>query len=183
MDNVSQLQARAQHAYERGRMRLGLMTAGWIALLTLFLCTISEKQIATGLVGAVLTLGVGWAAYRGRMVAAATRSGLVAGLVPASFALTAREFGHAYTAGGFCVSWCMIGCGMGGIIAAGIITKRAGRWSEHTSYWGLAGLSMFTVGSLACSCACFSALIALVVCFLLSIVPARKIFLTSVQWV
>lgn len=181
MNDMSQFEARVRRAYEYGRVRIGLAEAAWIILLASFLCTISEKQGATALVGIVLAIGAGWAAFRGRLVGAAAHAGLMAGLIPASFALTARNFGHAANAGGICVSWCMIGCAVGGMIAAGVIAKRAGRWRDEPLFWGISGLSVFAMGSLACSCTCFSALIALVASFIVSIFPARKFLLPALQ--
>lgn len=177
MNKMSDIETLAMQAYERGRVRIGLAAAGWIVLFAAFLCTLSAKPVFTATIGIVLAAVTGFAAFKGRMIAGASRSGILAGLIPASLALSARELGHACSIGGMCLSWCMLGCAAGGIAAAVIIVRRAGRWQRSPAYWYLASLSMFATASLACSCAGFTSLIALAVGFVMSIFPAKRLLI------
>lgn len=169
----------ALRSYERGRMRFA---AGWvIAVLTgiLPVLGLAHERAAVACLGLLLAVMVAWCAFRGQVAYAAARNGLLGGLVPLSLALCMRDLGQCYSIGGYCFSWCVAGCALGGAAASLVILKLAGRWRTSPTYWGLASLVLLLTGSLACGCAGVMGLAGLAVGYVAGMGPMRRLVLAT----
>lgn len=125
--DLSELEARARAAYERGRWRLGVQAA-WPALVMAGICVaLGGRPLASLGLGAALALVIAIATHRGGEAARAVIPGLLTGALPLTVGLIACRVPHACAAG-LCVSWCAPLCLSAGAIAGlflGVRAKRA----------------------------------------------------------
>jgi hypothetical protein len=121
------LAARAERAYEAGRLRWAAQI-GWIVapLLLISFASVGPSLVSatTGLLLLATTTLLRW---RGRQWSAAVRTGLMAGLIPFALLLVIKGGSFYLCSLGACMGHCAKFCGFGGFAAGLLIAGRARR--------------------------------------------------------
>jgi len=154
---------RARHAYERGRIRLGLRAALAVIplmALSMLICGRPELTLPTG--GALFAV-TAWLRARGQAYGRALVPGYLAGCAPLALPVALRASGHCCV-GGACWSGCILACVAGGLfagIATGFLstTERDKRGPFFVSMLLVSGL----VGGLGCAMAGLSGVLGMAV--------------------
>jgi hypothetical protein len=134
-----ELMARAERAYEVGRLRWALQI-GWIVLALVgvsFVCVgVSSISAATGALLLATTTALRW---RGRTFSAAVRAGLLAGLIPFTLLLVLKSGSGVFCSLGGCMEHCIRYCGIGGLTAGLLLAVRARRHEDQLVGFLVAG--------------------------------------------
>lgn len=143
-----QLSIAARRAYERGRLKRGLIEASPAIPMTLL------SLVGAHAVGLNLLLGVLLAAtatgmiWRGGGMARGVSPGLIAGALVIIVPVLGRQCAH-FCIGPICWSTCVMACGFAGI-GAGVVLARS--WREHRSAQGIAASLLIAglAGAMGC---------------------------------
>ena len=173
MATPTELERRVRQAYERARLRSGLLTGLSLAAVTLLAQSMAWFQWGVFVCAMVASVIVGAARYRGQIFGAAAEAGVWAALVPVAMVFGVRGgMGHVCTSQ-ICWSLCLVACMVGGVFSAVIVAWRAAQWAASPLYWATASAVVFLLASLACSCAGVLATILVVASYAASMIPVR----------
>jgi hypothetical protein len=141
---------RVRHAYELGRVRIGLITALPVIPLVAVSMLACRRPEFTLPAGVALFSVTAWLRARGQVYGRAIVPGFLSGAAPLVLPLALRTSGHCCI-GGACWSGCMLACVAGGLLAgvgAGFfaVTEHHSRGAFLASVLLVAGL----VGVLGC---------------------------------
>jgi len=150
------LRAHALRSYELGRAGVGLGTLWYLAPILALALALGQSARMIALVGASLLATTWLLRWRGGVHGRAATAGLLFAAAPLVLPFAMRTTSHCCV-GGACMSWCMIGCVAGGVLAgAGIgwaaVREGDKRWSfllVATLISGLAGVLGCAVAGLA----------------------------------
>lgn len=168
---TTDLRARCEQAYERGRLYHGLHAA-WpvlpIAALSFMLTHTPAVTLAVSALLVVLSVSLG---ARGLAYGRAVVPGFLAGAAPLVLPILLRSSGHCCV-GGACWQVCMLGCIGGGFVAGislGMATasQPQGRGAFLLSATAVAGL----VGMLGCAISGASGVIGMALAMLITSLP------------
>lgn len=148
--DIDNLEVRVRRAYERGRWRLGALSA-WPALLLAGVCiTLGGQPSITILTGALLAGVIVLAVHHGRAAARAVMPGLAAGSLPLLAGLAACRVPHA-CGGAACMEFCAPLCVAAGAIAGLFLAVRARRSdTSRSSSIFVGGCIAMLTGALGC---------------------------------
>jgi hypothetical protein len=125
------LAARAQRAYEQGRLRWAFQI-GWDVAALVGTSFVSVGPSAVSAATGIALLGAATAfRWRGQAWGAGVRSGLLAGLIPFALLLSMKCGSGMFCALGGCMANCTRYCGLGGLAAGVLLAMRATRREEH----------------------------------------------------
>jgi hypothetical protein len=144
------VRARAKAAYERGRLRDGVVAASFAVPFSLVVGVVEGHVVSCFVVGLALATLVTLLHWSGRDLARGIVPGLVAGAVPLVFANVSMS-AHLCI-GGSCASACIAACAAGGIVAGSFSAWFARRSSLPRAAWVSAGSVALLVGALGCMC-------------------------------
>ena len=173
---------RARLRYEWSRARAAVLGfAPAIALVIAAACLGTSPQWAlilgtlTFVFGAVLL----WA---GREVKRAVLPSVLAGSVPAAFALCATHVGHACL-GDRCTKFCAPACALGGVLAGAAVGIVGNRRGYGIAFWTSASVLTLLTGAMGCACVGMFGVAGLILGFVLGFAPitARRL-LGSRSW-
>ena len=167
-----ELLARAERAYEIGRLRWALQI-GWIVLALVgvsFVCVgVSAISAATGALLLATTTAMRW---RGRTFSAAVRSGLLAGLIPFTLLLVLKSGSGVFCALGGCMEHCIRYCGIGGLTAGLLLAVRARSHEDHlVGFLVASGVVAALTGILGCFVGGLTGMVWMIAGELLATVP------------
>ncbi len=169
IDPESVLLARAQRAYERGRVVHGLRTGGAVVPMAALSWIACDNPTATALGGIALLALVTAAVWRGQEPARGARLGLVAGtpslLVPVLVGATGHLCGASVCL--FYPAACLGGGVLGGL-ALGLLARRTGLGPMGLT---IAGTVAWLTGSLGCIVAGSTGIAVLVVGLAFGLAP------------
>lgn len=167
---LNRLEQRALREYEWARLRRGLLGATPMLLLAVVAGYVGSHMRAAVLVGTAVFATAAALLWRGQQLKRAVVPGVLAGLVPLTFALCATRVGHVCM-GDSCMSFCVPACTAGGVLAGAAVTWSAARSDRSGWFWtGASSLALLT-GALGCACIGWSGLLGLAGGFLVSVVP------------
>lgn len=158
---IEAIERRARLAYEAGRLWRAALAAAPILVLAACAGQVGGRTSGALSLGVAVYLVGSLFLWRGQDAGRAVLPGILAGVVPLSFALGARALGHVCT-GEVCVSLCVPACASGGVLAGLMITWFARRTSAEARSWVCAGSLALLTGALGCSCAGFGGILGLV---------------------
>lgn len=159
---------RARLAYERSRVRLGLIAALPViplAGVSMLVCGRPEVTLPAGMALFVVTA---WLRARGQAYSRAIVPGFLSGLAPLALPIVLRTSGHCCI-GGACWSGCMLACVAGGLLAgigAGVFAA-----AEHRSrgvFLASVLLVAALVGVLGCVMAGLSGIVGMTIALCMS---------------
>ena len=171
MDSIDldSLEKRARVRYELARAARAIVGFTPALLLVLLAAALGRRPSSAVMFGSMLFVSGAFLLWRGQTMHRAVLPGLLAGIIPLTFALMANR-GHA-CAGGHCSTWCLPACITGGVVAGLAVswfaTKRGLDWSFFA---GATAVSLLT-GAMGCSCIGYSGVIGLGVGFLAGALP------------
>lgn len=163
------LEKRARVRYELARAARAVVGFAPALLLVLLAAALGRRPSSAVMFGSMLFVSGAFLLWRGQTMHRAVLPGLLAGIIPLTFALMANR-GHA-CAGGHCSTWCLPACITGGVVAGLAVswfaTKRGLDW------WFFAGATAVSLltGAMGCSCIGYSGVIGLGVGFLAGALP------------
>jgi hypothetical protein len=124
------LAARAQRAYETGRLRWAAQIA-WVVVTLVAVSFVSVGPSPISAAMGVALLGAATAMrWRGQAWGAGVRSGFLAGLIPFALLLSMKCSGYFCTMNG-CLLHCTRYCALGGLAAGVLLAMRATRRQER----------------------------------------------------
>ena len=119
--------------------------------------------------GSMLFFSCAFLLWRGQTMHKAVLPGLLAGVIPLTFAIMANR-GHA-CAGGHCSTWCLPACITGGVVAGFAVSWFAKkRGLDWRFLLGASAVSLLT-GAMGCACIGYSGVFGLAAGFLAGAVP------------
>ena len=167
--DLDSLEKRARVRYELARAARAIVGFTPALLLVLLAAALGRRPSSAVMFGSMLFVSGAFLLWRGQTMHRAVLPGLLAGIIPLTFALMANR-GHA-CAGGHCSTWCLPACITGGVVAGLAVswfaTKRGLDWSFFA---GATAVSLLT-GAMGCSCIGYSGVIGLGVGFLAGALP------------
>lgn len=147
-----QLRVTTRKAYERSRLRAGLVSALPIPVLAMISLIGEHHDMLTWVVAFVAAASSGVLVRRGGPLANGARIGLVAGLVPFTASLCSRDAPHIMTRFGH-MHGCVLACGMACAVMTLVLSATARKQGEGaTKQWLAATWTMLTVAMVACAC-------------------------------
>lgn len=166
MDSIDldRLERRARVRYEGARAARSLLGFAPALLLVLVAAALGRRPSSAMFFGTLLFLSGSFLLWRGQTMHRAVIPGLLAGIIPLTFAIMANR-GHA-CAGGHCSTWCLPACITGGVVAGLSISYFATKRGLDWRFWlGASAVSLFT-GAMGCACIGYSGVIGLAAGFL-----------------
>jgi hypothetical protein len=163
------LERRARLRYElarAGRAVLGFTPA---LLLVGLAAALGRRPSSAVMFGSMLFVSGAFLLWRGQTMHRAVLPGLLAGVIPLTFAIMANR-GHA-CAGGHCSTWCLPACITGGVVAGLAVSWFATKRGLDWRFWvGASAVSLLT-GAMGCACIGYSGVIGLGAGFLAGALP------------
>ena len=163
------LEKRARVRYELARAARAVVGFAPALLLVLLAAALGRRPGSAVMFGAMLFVSGAFCLWRGQTMHRAVLPGLLAGIIPLTFALMANR-GHA-CAGGHCSTWCLPACITGGVVAGLAVswfaTKRGLDWRFFA---GASAVSMLT-GAMGCACIGYSGVFGLGAGFIAGALP------------
>lgn len=167
--DLAGLERRARLRYELGRAARSALGFAPALLVVLAAAGLGRRPGSAAAFGGALFLLGAFLLWRGRSLHRAVLPGLLAGLIPLSFALVANR-GHA-CAGGHCSTYCLPACIAGGAVAGLVISVVARRRGMGWGFWaGASGVSLLT-GAMGCACVGSSGVFGLAAGYLAGALP------------
>lgn len=167
--DLAALERAARRRYEAVRLSraaLGFAPA-WLIVAT---AALVGRQPGHSLAfGAALFAAGVFLLWRGRALQRAVLPGVLAGLVPLAFSLTANLV-HG-CASGHCGSYCVPACSAGGLLAGAIVSTFAVRRRMPWSFWLAAGALSLMTGAMGCACIGYSGVLGLAAGFSVGLAP------------
>lgn len=160
----------ARRAYERGRLRLGVLPALLTLLFTLISLSLGREALYSVAIGAALSAFAFLFSYRGGVLGRAVLPGLVAGMPPLLLPWVLRSVGH-YCASGSCHSLCLLGCVSGGLVAGFLLGKWATNQKARYTFLAASGSLAAGAGLLGCTMAGAAGMVGMTAALLVSSVP------------
>ena len=146
-DPEARLAARALHAYERGRVVLGLRTAAAVVPMAILSWIACDQPLATALSALALTTVVTAAVWRGLEAGRGARIGLVAGIPSLLVPVLVGATGH------LCASMCLLfptACLVGGVLGGLVLGWLAVGAGLGRTGLATAGITAWLAGTLGC---------------------------------
>jgi hypothetical protein len=167
---LKRVQQRARLKYEWSRARravLGFAPAIGLVLVAALLGKSPRWSLGFG--GLMFAYGAALLWY-GRDLKRAVLPGVVAGLVPLTFALCASHVGHMCS-GDRCMMVCIPACTVGGLVA-GLAVAAVGHRGKHgLGFWAAASGVTLLTGAMGCACIGVTGVIGLALGFAAGLVP------------
>ena len=150
---TTDLRQRTRHAYERSRVRLGLISALPVIPLVAISVIAWGRPALTLSTGLVLFAVTAWLHARGELYGRAILPGFLSGMAPLVLPIALRSSGHCCIAG-VCWSGCMVACVVGGVVA-GVVAGFFAAAEERSRGAFLAWVTLVAglVGVLGCAMA------------------------------
>lgn len=171
MDSIdlTLLERRARVRYELVRAGRSLLGFAPALLLIAVAAALGRRPSSAIMFGTMLFFCGAFLLWRGKTMHRAVLPGLLAGMIPLSFALVANQ-GHA-CAGGHCSTWCLPACITGGVVAGLAVSWLAHKRGMDWRFWaGASGVSLLT-GAMGCACIGYSGVLGLGAGFLAGALP------------
>lgn len=163
------LERRARMRYELARAGRSLLGFTPALLLVVGAAALGRRPSSAVMFGTLLFLSGAFLLWRGQTMHRAVLPGLLAGVIPLTFALMANR-GHA-CAGGHCSTWCLPACIAGGVVAGFFVSWFASRRGlDWRFFLGASAVSLLT-GAMGCACIGYSGVFGLAAGFLAGAVP------------
>ena len=163
------LERRARLRYEFARAGRSLVGFAPALLLVAVAAGLGRRPGSAVMFGSMLFFSGAFLLWRGQTMHKAVLPGLLAGVIPLTFAIMANR-GHA-CAGGHCSTWCLPACITGGVVAGFAVSwfakKRGLDWRFLV---GASAVSLLT-GAMGCACIGYSGVFGLAAGFLAGAVP------------
>ena len=165
----TRLQSQLRLRYELARLRRAVVGFAPLFVIVAMAAYFSHRPVSAMLFGMLeFTLGV-FMLWYGQGVQKAVLPGVVAGLIPLSFALCANYM-HA-CGSGHCNTLCLPACTAGGVFAGLLVAFFGMRRKAPASYWLCAsGLTILT-GAMGCSCIGYSGILGLAGGLSIGVIP------------
>lgn len=145
------LEGMALRAYERGRVRLGVVRGALaLALPLAAMALLGAPALVASLLGVSLALAFGYAQFRGQSLGRGARAGLLLGALGALGPALVRATG-ACCLGGSCESTCLGACVLTGVVSGGAAAWVASRDPRPVVHGLYAGVIMLLAAGLGCS--------------------------------
>jgi hypothetical protein len=168
--NLEHIKRRARLKYEWSRARRAVAGFAPAAVIVIAAALLGNRPASTLAIGSALFVSSAILLWYGRDLRRAVLPGVVAGMVPLTFALCANHFGHACT-GDRCIMLCVPACTLGGLVAGLAVAAIGHRGRHGFGFWGAAsGLALLT-GAMGCACVGYSGVAGLGVGFTAGLVP------------
>lgn len=147
--DVAHVKRRARAAYELGRVRVAVLGVAPILAVVAVATCLSYRPLVTLWLGAATIAAGAVMLWYGCDPQRAVLPGILAGLAPLAIALCANNM-HG-CGSGWCASWCIRACALGGTVA-GIAIVSVGHQSHESIWFWLpaSGLTLL-VGSMGCA--------------------------------
>ena len=113
--DLDSLERRARVRYELARAARAIVGFTPALLLVLLAAALGRRPSSAVMFGGMLFVSGAFLLWRGQTLHRAVLPGLLAGVIPLTFAIMANR-GHA-CAGGHCSTWCLPACIAGGVVA------------------------------------------------------------------
>ena len=166
---IAQLQKRVRLTYEFSRLRraaLGMVPVlGIVAVATLF----THRPASAMAFGAAAVLAGLTMLWFGREPQKAVLPGIVAGIVPLVFALSAN-YVHSCGMHG-CSTWCVPACALGGVVSGLVVAGMGNQRRAGPMFWISASSLALLIGAMGCSCVGYTGLGGLALGFVSGTVP------------
>ena len=178
MDSIDldSLEKRARVRYELARAARAIVGFTPALLLVLLAAALGRRPSSAVMFGGMLFVSGAFLLWRGQTMHRAVLPGLLAGVIPLTFAIMANR-GHA-CAGGHCSTWCLPACIAGGVVAGLAVSWFANRRGLDWRFFaGATAVSLLT-GAMGCSCIGYAGVIGLGAGFAAGALPwaVRKLF-------
>lgn len=173
MDSIDleRVKRRLRLHYEWGRTWRALLGFAPSLIVVLGATLLAHRQMATLGFGLLMFFSGAVLLWYGRELKHAVLPGMVAGLVPLTFAICANRLGHQCLAGS-CMAICIPACVAGGF-AAGLTVGAVGtRARRGRGFWLASSVVALLTGAMGCVCIGASGLAGLFVGYLAGTVPA-----------
>lgn len=168
--DLQRFERRVRIAYELGRLKRALVGFAPIVILAGIGMALGGRPSFTWPFAALLFVAGIVALWYGRDPKRAVLPGIVAGLVPFVFTLSAMHLGH-WCLGDHCTSVCLAACLLGGT-GAGIAVAHVGlRRRAGLPFWLTASLLAGLTGALGCACLGYAGLAGLGLGYLVGVIP------------
>jgi hypothetical protein len=146
--DVDELRSRARVAYERGRVRAGVISALPVLALVVICVLLGGQPLATALAGLALAGLIVVAVHRGGALGHSVAPGLIAGALPLAAGLVACRIPH--TCGGpGCLELCAPLCLAAGVLAGVALAVHTHRTARPSSL-AMAGAVALCTGAMGC---------------------------------
>ena len=153
------LERRARTRFELVRAGRSLLGFAPALLLMLAAAAMGRRPSSAFFFGSLLFFSGAFLLWRGQTMHRAVLPGLLAGIIPLTFALVANQ-GHA-CAGGHCSTWCLPACITGGVVAGLAVSWFATKRGLDWRFWAGASAVSLLTGAMGCACIGYSGVIGL----------------------
>ena len=167
--DLAALERRARARYEVKTLGRALLGFAPVLVLVAFATWLNRRTGSAALFGGVLFATGVVALWRGGALRRAVLPGLLAGLLPLTFAIVANR-GHL-CASGHCSTYCLPACTAGGVLAGLIVSTLARRRRLGLSFFAAATAISMLTGAMGCSCAGASGIVGMLAGFGVGLVP------------
>lgn len=152
MDSIdlASLEQRARLRYEVARAARSLLGFTPALLLIAAATAMGRRPSSALMFGGLLFFTGAFLLWRGNTLHRAVLPGVLAGVIPLTFALMANQ-GHA-CAGGHCSTWCLPACIAGGVVAGLGVSWFAARRGLDWRFWAGASAVSLLTGAMGCAC-------------------------------
>jgi len=159
-EQLRHIERAARLAYEWGRARRALLGFAPSLLLVALGIVFTTDARWTLVFGFAMFLGGVLLLWYGQEPRRAVLPGLLAGLVPLTLALCAKQMGHVCS-GDTCTLVCLPACVLGGGVAGLIVAMVGKRRQRGPGFWLGAAMMALSTGAMGCACVGYSGLIGL----------------------
>jgi hypothetical protein len=171
MDSTELLgvERRLRWAYELGRLRLSLVGMLPVVVVVALAVLATHRPVSALAFGSLTVLSGAGMLFYGRDPQRAVLPGVLAGILPLTFALCASHF-HACGPDG-CSTLCVPACIVGGVGSGLVVASIGHRRQAGAAYWlSASGLALFT-GAMGCTCVGYSGIVGLMAGYTLGFAP------------
>jgi hypothetical protein len=166
---LARIERRVRRGYEWARLRRALLGFAPLLVIVAVAAAFARRPTVAAALGlTAFLLGVVLLWY-GRDLKRAVLPGVLAGLVPLTFAICASHWHHCD--GETCTTLCMQACAAGGVLAGLGVSAVSGRMRSGAAFWlPASGLTLLT-GAMGCSCVGYGGVVGLVIGYGLGVLP------------
>jgi len=160
-EQLGHIERSVRLAYEWGRVRRALLGFAPSLLLVALGMQFTTDARWTLVFGCAMFVGGVLLLWYGQEPRRAVLPGLLAGIVPMTLALCAKQMGHV-CGGEACTLVCLPTCALGGGVAGLIVAMIGKRRRRGPGFWIGAAAMAFSTGAMGCACVGYFGLIGLV---------------------
>lgn len=171
MDSIdlTLLRRRTRRAYEFARLRRALLGVAPVLVLVALAAWVGSRPVSTLGFGLATVCGGVLMLWYGREPQKAVLPGVVAGLVPLVFALSANHLSACGADG--CGSLCVPACALGGVVAGLAVASVGNQRKAGLGFWVSASALALLTGAMGCACIGYTGVLGLGAGFGAGVVP------------